>query len=155
MRIAVFPGSFDPITKGHEDIVRRALPLFDRIIVAVGTNSAKKYYFEEKQRLEFIKATFSDSDKVEIEIFKNLTADFCDEKGAGFILRGLRNSTDFDYESTVAMLNKDIGKGLESVFLITNAEYSYYSSTIVREILRGGKDVSKYLPWPVIEILKK
>lgn len=152
MRIAVFPGSFDPITKGHEDIVRRALPLFDKIIVAIGTNSTKKYYFEEEQRLAFIRATFQDAPQVEVEVFQKLTADFCEEKGASFLLRGLRNGTDFDYEATIAMLNKDIA-GLETVLLISDARYNYFSSTVVREILKGGRDVSMFLPKPVIDLI--
>lgn len=155
MRIAVFPGSFDPITKGHESIVRRALPLFDKIIVALGINSSKKYFFDEEKRLAFAEATFIDEPKVEIAKFENLTVDFCKEKGADFLLRGLRNVSDFDYESTIALLNKDIGDGLETVFFIADPGYNYYSSTIVREILKGGKDVSKFLPAPVIEIINK
>jgi pantetheine-phosphate adenylyltransferase len=155
MKIAVFPGSFDPITKGHESLVRRALPLFDKVIVGLGVNSSKKYFFEEEKRLEFLKATFQDEPRVEIEKFEILTVDFCREKGADFLLRGLRNVSDFDYESTIALLNKDIGEGLETVFLIADPGYNYYSSTIVREILKGGKDVSKFLPAPVMEILKK
>lgn len=153
MRIAVFPGSFDPFTKGHEDIVRRALPLFDKIIVAIGTNSTKKYFFEESKRLEFIRATFADTEKVEVDVYQELTSDFCQKKSAGFLLRGLRNGTDFDYETTIAMLNKDIGEGLETVLLIADAKYNYFSSTVVREIMKGGKDVSKFLPEAVIKLL--
>lgn len=149
MRIAVFPGSFDPITKGHEDIVRRALPLFDKIIVAMGINSNKSYYFTETERIDFIRATFADEPKVEVDIFKTLTVDYCKSKNATFILRGLRNSNDFNYEVAIAMLNRDIGDGLETAFLLTSPEYSYYSSSVVREILRGGGDVSIFLPPPV------
>ena len=153
MRIAVFPGSFDPFTKGHEDIVRRALPLFDKIIVAIGTNSSKKYFFEESTRLDFIKATFADTPKVEVETYQELTSDFCQKKSARFLLRGLRNGTDFDYEATIAMLNKDIGDGLETVLLIADARFNYFSSTVVREIMKGGKDVSLFLPEPVMKLL--
>ena len=149
MRIAVFPGSFDPITKGHEDIVRRALPLFDKIIVAMGINSNKSYYFTETERIDFIRATFADEPKVEVDIFKTLTVDYCKSKNATFIRRGLRNSNDFNYEVAIAMLNRDIGDGLETAFLLTSPEYSYYSSSVVREILRGGGDVSIFLPPPV------
>lgn len=155
MRIAVFPGSFDPITKGHEDIVRRALPLFDKIIVAMGINSSKSYYFPENDRIEFLQATFADEPKIEIDVFKKLTVDYCKEKKANFILRGLRNSNDFNYEVAIAMLNRDIGDGLETLFLLTAPEYSYYSSTVVREILRGGGDVSMFLPPPVAELFKE
>jgi len=153
VRIAVFPGSFDPFTKGHEDIVRRALPLFDKIIVAIGTNSSKKYFFEESKRLDFIKATFADTPKVEVETYQELTSDFCQKKSARFLLRGLRNGTDFDYEATIAMLNKDIGDGLETILLIADAKYNYFSSTVVREIMKGGKDVSLFLPEAILKLL--
>jgi pantetheine-phosphate adenylyltransferase len=154
MRIAVFPGSFDPITKGHEDIVRRALPLFDKIIVAFGINSTKKYFFELEQRLDFARQTFADvSDKVEIDTYSTLTAQYCREKGVNFILRGVRNSTDFDYESTIAALNKMIGKGIETIFLMTSPEYAHYSSTVVREILRGGEDPTAFLPLAIVKLL--
>ncbi|WCL81388.1 pantetheine-phosphate adenylyltransferase [Saprospira sp. CCB-QB6] len=146
MKIAVFPGSFDPITKGHEDIVRRALPLFDKIIVALGTNSTKSYYFSEEERLSFLKASFADAPKVEIDRFPQLTVDYCKEKGADFILRGLRNSNDFNYEVSIAMLNRDLGEGLETIFLLTAPEYSYYSSTVVREILKGNGDGALFVP---------
>jgi pantetheine-phosphate adenylyltransferase len=153
MRIAVFPGSFDPITKGHEDIVRRALPLFDKIIVALGHNSSKNYFFDEDKRLNFLKATFSDLSNVEIDRYENLTADYCLKKGAKFILRGIRNSNDYEYEHTISNINKEIGDGLETVFLISDPNYSFISSTIVREILRTGRDVSKFIPEAVSEII--
>jgi len=153
MRIAVFPGSFDPFTKGHEDIVRRALPLFDKIIVAIGTNSSKKYFFDVSKRLDFIKATFANTPKVEVESYQELTSDFCQKKSARFLLRGLRNGTDFDYEATIAMLNKDIGDGLETILLIADAKYNYFSSTVVREIMKGGKDVSLFLPEAILKLL--
>jgi pantetheine-phosphate adenylyltransferase len=152
MKIAVFPGSFDPITKGHEDLVRRALPLFDKVIVAMGINSAKKYYFDEQQRLDFLRATFADSPKVEVDTFTQLTAYYCQEKGAQFIIRGLRNSTDFDYETTIANLNATIGE-VESFFLMANPQYACYSSTVVREILKGGGDASLFLPAAVVSLL--
>lgn len=154
MRIAVFPGSFDPITKGHEDVVRRALPLFDKIIVAFGINSTKQYFFNLDQRLEFARQTFADvSDKVEIDTYSGLTAQYCRQKSAHFMLRGVRNSTDFDYESTIAALNKMIGDGIETVFLMTSPMYAHYSSTIVREILRGGENPAAFLPDAVVKLL--
>jgi pantetheine-phosphate adenylyltransferase len=146
MKIAVFPGSFDPITKGHEDIVKRALPLFDKIIVALGVNSTKRYYFSQEERLEFLNATFAAEPKIEVDVFQKLTVDYCKEKNATFILRGLRNSNDFNFETTIAMLNRDIGDGLETMFLLTSPEYSYYSSTVVREILKGEGDGSIFVP---------
>lgn len=153
MNIAVLPGSFDPITKGHEDIVRRALPLFDKLIVAVGINSTKKYLFPLEQRLAFLEATFADEPKIEIDTYQKLTADYCAEKDARFILRGVRNSTDYNYENTIAHLNRDLGKGLETIFLMSAPTYSFYSSTIVREIIKGGGDATKYMPDAMLELL--
>lgn len=146
MKIAVFPGSFDPITKGHEDLVRRALPLFDKVIVAMGINSSKKYYFEESERLQMLRDTFADAPQVEVDTFNILTAYYCKQKGANFIIRGLRNGTDFDYENTIANLNATIGDELETFFLMANPAYACYSSTVVREILKGGGDASLFLP---------
>lgn len=153
MNIAILPGSFDPITKGHEDIVRRALPLFDKLIVAIGINSTKKYLFPLEQRLAFLKATFADEPKVEIDTYQMLTADYCAQKEARFILRGVRNSTDYNYENTIAHLNRDLGDGLETIFLMSAPEYSFYSSTIVREIIKGGGSATKYVPNAVAGIL--
>ena len=153
MRIAVFPGSFDPITKGHVDIVERALPLFDKIIVAMGVNSEKKYFFDQSTRLNFLRATFQPYEKVEVDTYTQLTAFYCQEKGAGFLLRGLRNSIDFSYENTIANLNATIGDDLETVFLMADARYSCYSSTVVREIIKGGGDASIFLPASVAKLI--
>lgn len=155
MKIAVFPGSFDPITKGHEDIVKRALPLFDKIIVALGVNSTKRYYFSQEERLEFLNVTFASEPKVEVDTFEKLTVDYCKEMEANFILRGLRNSNDFNFETTIAMLNRDIGDGLETLFLLTSPEYSYYSSTVVREILKGDGDGSIFVPEEMQPLLQE
>ena len=153
MRTAVFAGSFDPITKGHEDIVRRAVPIFDKIIVAMGINSEKKYYFDQEKRLEFLNTVFAKYKNVEVDTYSNLTAFYCKEKGAEFLLRGLRNSTDFDYESTIANLNANIGDGIETVFFIADAKFSCYSSTVVREIIKGGGDPSVFLPEEIVDML--
>ena len=153
MRIAVFPGSFDPITKGHVDLVKRAVPLFDKIIVAMGINSAKKYFFDTEQRLAFLEATFADEPTVEVDTYEELTAFYCKDKGANFLLRGLRNSTDFNYENTIAHLNATIGENLETIFLMASPEYACYSSTVVREIIKGGGDASIFLPQPVVNLL--
>ena len=146
MKIAVFPGSFDPITIGHEDLVRRALPLFDQIIVAIGINSSKKYLFSLEQRLECIHTVFADEPKVVVRQFEGLTANFCKEANAKFLLRGLRNASDFDYEKTISQINTIIGDGVETFFLISQPNYSHISSTIVREVIKGGGDVSSFLP---------
>lgn len=145
-KIAVFPGSFDPITVGHIDLVNRALPLFDKIIVAVGINSAKQYLFSLDQRLDWLNVVFAEEDKVEVGHFTNLTADYCKKIGANYLLRGLRNASDFDYEKTISQLNNIIGDGLETIFLISHPEFSHISSTIVREIIKGGGDASPFLP---------
>ncbi len=146
MKIAVFPGSFDPITVGHVDLVKRAIPLFDKIIVAVGINSQKKYLFDLDQRLEWLNAVFADNPSVEVAAFEGLTAHYCKELGANYLLRGLRNASDFDYEKTISQLNAIVGDGLETIFLISKPEFSHISSTIVREIIRGKGDASSFLP---------
>lgn len=146
MKIAVFPGSFDPITSGHVDLVHRALPLFDQVVVAIGINSQKKYLFPLKQRLEWLEAVFEDESKVKVDTFVGLTAHYCQKIGAEYLLRGLRNASDFDYEKTISQLNNIVGDGLETIFLISQPAYSHISSTIVREIIKGGGDASSFLP---------
>jgi pantetheine-phosphate adenylyltransferase len=150
-KIAVFPGSFDPITIGHVDLVRRALPLFDEIIVAVGINSVKKYLFPHEQRMDWLRQVFAKEPKVRVDSFEKLTAHYCQRIGARYLLRGLRNASDFDYEKTISQLNHIVGGGIETVFLIAQPEYSHISSTIVREIIIGGGDASLFIP-PEIEI---
>ena len=146
MNIAVFPGSFDPITSGHVDLVKRSLPIFDKVIVAVGVNTQKSTLFTLEQRLDWLKKVFKEEKKVEVSFFNGLTVNFCKEKNARFLLRGLRNGSDFDYEKTISQLNSIIGDQLETVFLISSPEYSYISSTIVREIIKGGGEVDKFIP---------
>ncbi|MCB0617557.1 MAG: pantetheine-phosphate adenylyltransferase [Saprospiraceae bacterium] len=146
MKIAVFPGSFDPITIGHVDIVSRASPLFDRIVVAIGVNSQKQYLFPLEQRLEWLRQVFAGNPKVEVNYFEHLTAHFCRRIGAEYLIRGLRNASDFDYEKTISQLNQIVGGGLETIFLISQPAYSHISSTIVREIIKGGGDASPFLP---------
>lgn len=146
MKICVFPGSFDPITAGHVDIVKRALPLFDKVIIAIGVNSQKNSLFPLEKRIEWIQSVFASEPKVEIDSFERLTADFCNKVGAKWILRGLRNAADFDYEKTISQLNFIVGNGVETVFVISQPQYSHISSTIVREIIKGGGDASPFLP---------
>ncbi len=145
-KIAVFPGSFDPITIGHYDLIKRALPLFDEIVVAVGINSQKKTLFTLEQRMSWLEEVFSDEDNVSVDFFEKLTVDFCQKIGAQYLIRGLRNASDFDYEKTISQLNNILGHGLETIFLISKPEYSHISSTIVREIIKGGGDASPFLP---------
>ncbi|MFT5263009.1 MAG: pantetheine-phosphate adenylyltransferase [Polaribacter sp.] len=146
MKIAVFPGSFDPITVGHVDLVRRAAPLFDKIIVAVGINTQKKYLFDVEQRISWLEDVFVDDENIEIDSYEGLTAHFCKKRNANYLLRGLRNASDFDYEKTISQLNNIVGEGLETVFLISQPAYSHISSTIVREIIKGKGDASSFLP---------
>lgn len=137
MRIAVFPGSFDPITLGHYDIVERAVPLFDKIIIAIGQNSQKKYMFSLEQRKEFIKKTFADFPTVEVDHFEGLTIDYCKSRDVKFILRGLRNPADFEFEKAIAHTNRELTKSdrVETIFLLTSSGKSFISSSIVREII--------------------
>lgn len=145
-KIALFPGSFDPITKGHKSIVERALPMFDKIVVAVGTNTAKNSVFPLEKRIEWIERTFAQYDNVEVVTFNSLTVDFCREIGAKYILRGLRNSTDFQYERNIARINQELDSEIETIFLMTKPDDAAISSSLVREILSFGRDVSQFIP---------
>lgn len=152
MKRAVFPGSFDPLTLGHIDIINRGLPLFDEIIIAIGTNSTKKYMFSLEQRKDFIKKAYSGISKIKIDTYKGLTIDYCKNNDIDFILRGLRNPADFEFEKAIAHTNRKMSK-IETVFLLTSADTSYISSSIVRDILINKGDVSLLVPKAVIEIL--
>lgn len=152
-RIAIFPGSFDPFTNGHYDVVTRGTELFDKVIIALGNNSSKQRYFEVPKMLELISEVFKDNDKVEVSDFQGLTADFAKQVGANFLLRGLRNTTDFEYENTIAQANRHVNKNLESVFLITSPHLAAISSTIIREIHRYGGDVSEFIPFEISRAL--
>ena len=149
-RIAVFPGSFDPVTIGHVSIVQRALPLFDRLVVAVGINTTKKSMFSVEQRTGWLKATFKDVPGVEVVSYEGLTADLCQRIGAGFILRGLRNSTDHGNERSIALMNRALS-GVETIFLPALPEHAHISSTIVRELLSNNAGVSAFVP-PAVRI---
>ena len=153
MNIAVFPGSFDPITIGHYDLIKRALPLFDKIIVAVGTNSTKSSLFPLEERLGWLKIVFKDYPKISIDHFEGLTAHYCNHVHANFLIRGLRNSSDFDYEKTISQVNQIISHGIETVFLISNPQYSHISSTIVREVIKGNGNVEPFLPKGVVILM--
>jgi pantetheine-phosphate adenylyltransferase len=148
-KIAVFPGSFDPFTYGHKNVVERALPLFDKIIIAIGVNAEKKTMFTVDQRIAGIASTFINEDKIEVFEYSGLTVDFCKKHNARFILRGIRNSIDFEYEKAIAEMNKDIGNGVESIFICSDPIFSTINSTIIRDLHRNGQDVSKYVPFPI------
>ena len=147
-QIALFPGSFDPFTKGHEDIVLRGLQLFDEIIIAIGYNSRKSNrYFEIDLMVDRIKSTFRGYSSIKVETFAELTAEFAYKHQANFLLRGLRNTTDFEYENSIAQVNKKLNEQLESVFLITSPQFAWISSSIIREVHRYGGDISDFLPY--------
>lgn len=145
MKKAVFPGSYDPITLGHVDIIERALPLFDEIILAIGINSDKKYMFSLEERLDFLKKTFKSEPKIKVMTYRGLTVSFCKEQQAGFLLRGLRNTVDFEFEKTIGQTNFQM-TGIETLFFITSSGKSHISSTVVRDIIRNGGDFDFLVP---------
>jgi pantetheine-phosphate adenylyltransferase len=145
-KIAVFPGSFDPITRGHESIIRRAIPLFDKIIIAVGENSEKQTYFPLDKRIHWLEEIFTGDNRIEIQKYSGLTVNFCHAVNAKYILRGLRTSADFEFERTIGQVNKVIYPEIETIFLLTVPEYTALSSSVVRELLRNGGDVDKFVP---------
>ncbi len=146
-RIAFFPGSFDPFTKGHADIVARGLKVFDEVIIGIGTNTAKKRYFPIEKMSALIRSAFANEERVKIIQYNDLTATVAKAYGANFLLRGLRNTTDFEYENTISQVNRQMVEGLETIFLITSPDLAPISSTIVRELHSYGVDVSQYLPY--------
>ena len=151
--IAVFPGTFDPITVGHVSIVERALPLFERVIIGMGVNSTKKAMFDQEQRIAWIKAAFKSHSHVEVIAFEGLTVELCKRVNAGFIVRGLRNSTDHGYERSIALMNRQLA-GVETIFLPSAAEHAHISSTIVRELIANKADVSALVPMDLSRIVQ-
>ncbi|MBQ22800.1 MAG: pantetheine-phosphate adenylyltransferase [Flavobacteriales bacterium] len=149
MKRALFPGSFDPITNGHEDILLRALPLFDEIIIGVGFNSEKKFMFSLDERINFIKKTFKKYKKIKVKSYDGLTINYCKTIEANFILRGLRNPADFEFEKAIAHTNRKLS-GIETVFLLTSAKTSFVSSSIVREIIKNKGDYNRLVPPSVL-----
>ena len=145
-KIAVFPGSFDPITIGHESIVLRAIPLFDKIIVAVGVNAEKAGFFSVEKRVEWLENVFEDYPSVQVKTYQGLTVDFCKANNIGFILRGLRTSADFEFERSIGQVNKHMYPQIETVFLLTTPEHTALNSSIVRDIIRNNGDASPFVP---------
>ena len=145
MKKAVFPGSFDPITIGHVDIVKRGIKVFDEIIIAVGDNTDKKYMFPKEKRVEFVRQTFNNYDNIMIESYDGLTVDFCKKNNIEFMIRGLRNPADFEFEKAIAHTNRSLS-GIETVFLLTAARTSFISSSIVREVISNQGNYTKLVP---------
>jgi pantetheine-phosphate adenylyltransferase len=149
-KIAVFPGSFDPFTMGHHDIVLRSLNLFDEVIIGVGYNSTKQNrYFEIDLMVSKIKGVYTDENRVKVIVYNELTSTLAKKYDAQFLIRGLRNTTDFEYENTISQMNRYLNPELETVFLITSPQYAAISSTVIREVHRYGGDVSEFLPFPI------
>ncbi|MBZ5855802.1 pantetheine-phosphate adenylyltransferase [Flavihumibacter profundi] len=155
MRICLFPGTFDPITLGHVDIVTRALPLFDKIIIGIGLNTSKAPMFSAEQRLLWISEIFHNEPKVEAASYEGLTVKFCQEIGARFILRGIRYVSDFEYEKTIADANRTLDNKIETIFLTGEPKYTSVASTIVRDIIRNNGDASPFIPEAVYKSLQK
>jgi pantetheine-phosphate adenylyltransferase len=145
-KIAIFPGSFSPFTKGHQSIVLRALPLFDEIIISIGINSSKNDYFSIQERVQWIENVFAKEKKVKVMKYEGLTIDHCVSLKANYILRGLRDSHDFKYEKGIAQMNHSMNKNIETIFIITEAKYSHISSSLVRDVIKNGGDVSQFIP---------
>lgn len=143
-KIGIFPGSFDPFSKGHENIVERFLPLFDQLIIGVGGNSTKKYMYTLESRIKHIELIFKNEPKIAVEKYSGLTVEFCKQKKAQFLLRGLRNTTDFNYEKSIALMNKELA-GVETLFLMTDEGLSHLSSTIIRDVAKNDGDISPFV----------
>ncbi|MEN9513171.1 MAG: pantetheine-phosphate adenylyltransferase [Sediminibacterium sp.] len=154
-RICLFPGTFDPVTLGHTDIINRALPLFDKIVVGIGINAAKNPMFTADQRKIWFEEIYKDEPKLTVETYDGLTIKFCQSIGAKFILRGIRYVSDFEYEKTIADANRTMDSKIETIFLTGEPKYTSVASTIVRDILRNGGDASPFLPEAVIKSINK
>tara|TARA_X000000368_G_C22897558_1_gene652549 strand:- start:413 stop:871 length:459 start_codon:yes stop_codon:yes gene_type:complete len=145
-KIAIFPGSFSPFSIGHQSVIEKALPLFDKIIISIGINSEKDQYFSIQERMQWIESVYGNNNKIEIKRYEGLTVDFCKNEDANFILRGLRDSHDFKFEKNIAQMNKDLNPDIETIFIITPPELSHISSSLIRDIIKNGGDVSKFMP---------
>ena len=154
-RICLFPGTFDPLTLGHVDIINRAIALFDKIIVGIGSNASKYPMFSAEQRLKWINEIYKGESRVEGAVYDRLTIDYCKKIGARFILRGIRYVSDFEYEKTIADANRAMDKSIETVFLTGEPKFTSVASTIVRDIIRNGGDASPFLPEEVLKSIKK
>jgi pantetheine-phosphate adenylyltransferase len=154
MRKAIFPGSFDPPTLGHAEIVGRATALFDEVIIAIGSNSSKSTFFTLEERLAMLRHIFEDMPSVRVVAYEGLTVDFAKTEGAHFLLRGLRTGQDLDYERPIALINRHMDAQLETIFLITSGAHSHISSTLVREVIRYGRDAAGLVPDAILDMIK-
>ena len=154
MRVCLFPGTFDPITLGHTDIINRALPLFDKVVIGIGRNANKTPMFTEEQRLNWIKELYAGEPKVDAVVYEGLTVECCKRVGADFILRGIRYVNDFEYEKAIADMNRSINGHIETVFFTCLPQYTSVASTLVRDVLKNGGDVSQFLPKVVNDTIK-
>lgn len=154
-RICLFPGTFDPVTLGHTDIINRALPLFDKLVIGIGRNVNKVPMFNEQQRLEWLRAIYKNNPRVEAVVYDGLTVQCCKEVGANFILRGIRYVNDFEYEKAIADMNRSLEDNIETIFLTCLPQYTSVASTLVRDVIKNGGDVSRFLPPEVNETIKK
>ncbi|MGV3686876.1 MAG: pantetheine-phosphate adenylyltransferase [Daejeonella sp.] len=153
MKIALFPGSFDPVTKAHVDILRRAVPLFDKVVIGIGLNSTKAAFLDIETRKKMLLAVFSDEARVEVATYEGLTVEFCKKIGAAYMIRGIRTVSDFEYEKAIAQMNHALEPEIESIFIVSKPGYSSISSTIVRDILRYNGDVKQFVPKEAFELL--
>lgn len=153
MKIALFPGSFDPVTIAHVDILKRSISLFDKVVIGVGDNSTKRSKLKTEVRIKILQAVFNAEPKIEVVSYEGLTVNFCKEIGAQYMLRGIRTVSDFEYEKAIAQMNYALEPSIESIFILSNPGYSSISSTIVRDIIKHHGDVSKFVPKEVLEFL--
>jgi pantetheine-phosphate adenylyltransferase len=153
MKIALFPGSFDPVTKAHVDILKRSLPLFDKVVIGIGLNSTKAAYLSLKKRKEILRAVFADEPKVEVQTYEGLTVEFCKQIQANYMIRGIRTVSDFEYEKAIAQMNHALAPDIESIFIVSKPGYSSISSTIVRDIMRNNGDVKQFIPKEAVDLL--
>ena len=153
MKIALFPGSFDPVTKAHVDILKRSISLFDKVVIGIGINSTKQALLSIEARKKMLEAVFANEPKVEIQTYSGLTVDFCKEIGANHMIRGIRTVSDFEYEKAIAQMNHALVPEIESIFIVSKPGYSSISSTIVRDILRNKGDISQFVPKEVLEFI--
>jgi pantetheine-phosphate adenylyltransferase len=153
MKIALFPGSFDPITIAHVDILKRSIPLFDKVVLGIGLNSSKQNFLSAEIREDIVRSVFEDYPNVEIATYEGLTVDFCKQIGATYMIRGIRSVADFEYERAISQINQTMMPNVETIFILSKPEYSAISSTIVRDILKNGGDVSPFLPKEALEFL--